>query len=57
MASCFASSDNVLEGEVHVEAQEHFYLETHAAIARPGEDGEMEIWASTQGPAVNQVCH
>ena len=56
MASCFASSDNVLEGEVHVEAQEHFYLETHAAIARPGEDGEMEIWASTQGPAVNQVC-
>ncbi|KAL8590330.1 hypothetical protein ACOMHN_006446 [Nucella lapillus] len=45
------ASDHVLEGEVHIEAQEHFYLETMAALALPGEDGEMEVWASTQGVA------
>ena len=51
----FAASDEVVEGEVHTEAQEHFYLETNAAIVRPGDQGEMEIFASTQGPATVQV--
>ena len=51
----FAASAEVVEGEVHIEAQEHFYLETHAAIVRPGEDGEMEIFATTQGPTTVQV--
>ena len=32
--------------------QEHFYLETQACLAVPkGEDGEMEIFASTQNPS------
>lgn len=43
-----AASDHVIEGEVHIEAQEHFYLETNGAIVRPGEDGEMEVIATTQ---------
>ncbi|KAK7462498.1 hypothetical protein BaRGS_00038467, partial [Batillaria attramentaria] len=47
----FSASDHVVEGEVHVEAQEHFYMETNAALVRPGEDGEMEVIASTQGPS------
>ena len=51
----FSASAEVVEGEVHIEAQEHFYLETHAAIVRPGEDGEMEIFATTQGPTLVQV--
>ena len=51
----FAASDEVVEGEVHIEAQEHFYLETNGTIVRPGEQGEMEIFASTQGPADLQV--
>ena len=51
----FAASDEVVEGEVHIGAQEHFYLETNAAIVRPGEQGEMEIFASTQGTAILQV--
>ena len=32
--------------------QEHFYLETQACLAVPkGEDGEMEIFASSQNPS------
>ena len=36
--------------------QEHFYLETQASIAVPkGEDGEMELFVSTQNPTLTQV--
>ncbi|KAK3058431.1 hypothetical protein LTR53_020431, partial [Teratosphaeriaceae sp. CCFEE 6253] len=36
--------------------QEHFYLETNACVAVPKpEDGEMEIWSSTQNPAETQA--
>ena len=36
--------------------QEHFYLETQATIAVPkGEDGEMELFVSTQNPTLTQV--
>ncbi|XP_038627933.1 xanthine dehydrogenase/oxidase-like [Tachyglossus aculeatus] len=47
----FAEADHILEGEVHVGGQEHFYLETHSCIAVPkGEEGEMELFVSTQCP-------
>ncbi|KAK7104188.1 xanthine dehydrogenase/oxidase-like isoform X2 [Littorina saxatilis] len=55
ITSGFAASDHVVEGEIHIEAQEHFYMETNATICRPGEDGEMEIFASTQNPTQAQV--
>lgn len=52
----FASCDAVLEGEVRLGGQEHFYLETQGSIALPkGEDGEMEIFASTQNPTETQA--
>ena len=36
--------------------QEHFYLETQTTIAVPkGEDGEMELFVSTQNPTLTQV--
>ena len=36
--------------------QEHFYLETQVTIAVPkGEDGEMELFVSTQNPSYTQV--
>lgn len=36
--------------------QEHFYLETNVTLAVPrGEDGEMEIFASTQSATKTQV--
>uniref|UniRef100_A0A4W3HKB5 Xanthine dehydrogenase n=1 Tax=Callorhinchus milii TaxID=7868 RepID=A0A4W3HKB5_CALMI len=52
----FAESDNIIEGEIHVGGQEHFYLETHCTVAVPkGEDGEMELFVSTQAPSNTQL--
>lgn len=43
-------------GEMYLAGQEHFYLETHSTLAVPkGEDGEMELFVSTQNPAKTQV--
>jgi len=48
----FSESDHILEGEMYLGGQEHFYLETQATVALPKlEDGEMEIFCSTQNPA------
>ncbi|XP_068222819.1 xanthine dehydrogenase/oxidase [Palaemon carinicauda] len=48
-------SANVLEGEMHMGGQEHFYLETNAHLAVPkGEDGELELFSSTQNPTEAQ---
>uniref|UniRef100_A0A8C8A1D0 xanthine dehydrogenase n=1 Tax=Oryzias sinensis TaxID=183150 RepID=A0A8C8A1D0_9TELE len=35
---------------MHIGGQEHFYLETHVTLAVPKEDGEMELFVSTQSP-------
>ena len=46
----------MIEGEVHIGGQEHFYLETNATLAVPkNEDGEMELFVSTQNPTETQV--
>ncbi|MCX7567341.1 xanthine dehydrogenase molybdopterin binding subunit [Sulfitobacter sp. F26169L] len=39
-----------LSGKIEIGGQEHFYLEGQAALALPGEDGEMLIQSSTQHP-------
>ncbi|XP_050804387.1 xanthine dehydrogenase/oxidase isoform X3 [Gopherus flavomarginatus] len=53
----FEESDCVVEGEMYIGGQEHFYLETNCAIAVPkGEDGEMELFVSTQNPTTTQEC-
>jgi xanthine dehydrogenase/oxidase len=45
----FQESDHVISGTTRMGGQEHFYLETQATVAIPKpEDGEMEIWSSTQ---------
>jgi xanthine dehydrogenase/oxidase len=47
----FKTADHVFTGVVRIGGQEHFYLETQACVAIPKpEDGEMEIYASTQNP-------
>lgn len=47
----FKEADHVYTGIVRMGGQEHFYLETQACVAVPKpEDGEMEIWSSTQNP-------
>ncbi|XP_026677246.1 xanthine dehydrogenase [Diaphorina citri] len=48
----FLKVDHILEGEVSVGGQEHFYLETNVSVAVPKlEDGCMEIFVSSQHPS------
>ncbi|EMC95084.1 hypothetical protein BAUCODRAFT_577650 [Baudoinia panamericana UAMH 10762] len=52
----FKEADHVFTGVARMGGQEHFYLETNAALAIPKpEDGEMEIWSSTQNPSETQA--
>ncbi|KAI0425797.1 xanthine dehydrogenase [Xylaria sp. FL1042] len=52
----FKECDHVFTGVTRMGGQEHFYLETNACIAIPKpEDGEMEIWASSQNPTETQM--
>jgi len=43
-------STHVLEGTVYIGGQDHFYLESHAALAYPGENNQLVIHSSTQNP-------
>ncbi|KAI2654484.1 Aldehyde oxidase 1 [Labeo rohita] len=50
VAQGFKDSDHILHG------QEHFYLETNCTLAVPrGEDGEMELFVSTQSASKTQA--
>ncbi|KAK0626374.1 molybdopterin binding aldehyde oxidase/xanthine dehydrogenase [Immersiella caudata] len=52
----FQNCDYTFTGVARMGGQEHFYLETQAALAIPKpEDGEMEIFSSTQNPNEAQV--
>uniref|UniRef100_A0A2K5NNN6 FAD-binding PCMH-type domain-containing protein n=1 Tax=Cercocebus atys TaxID=9531 RepID=A0A2K5NNN6_CERAT len=47
----FKYVDQIIEGEVHVEGQEHFYMETSSILALPKEeDKEMVLHLGTQYP-------
>lgn len=48
--AALTGSDMVVHGELSSPAQDHFYLETHVALAIPGEGHTMEVHASTQHP-------
>ncbi|CAM5147772.1 unnamed protein product [Eretmochelys imbricata] len=52
----FKSADEIIEGEIHIGGQEHFYLETNSVLVVPrGEDNEMDVHVSTQDAARVQV--
>ncbi|XP_063040378.1 xanthine dehydrogenase/oxidase [Engraulis encrasicolus] len=56
VAQGFKESDHILQGEIHMGGQEHFYLETNCTLAIPrGEDGEMELFVSTQSATKTQA--
>ena len=40
-----------LTGSVRVGGQDHFYLEGMVSLALPAEDGDVQIWCSTQHPS------
>ncbi|KAL2046816.1 hypothetical protein N7G274_000834 [Stereocaulon virgatum] len=49
------NADHVFSGVVRMGGQEHFYLETQACVVVPKpEDGEMEVYSSTQNPTETQ---
>jgi xanthine dehydrogenase/oxidase len=55
-AKAFTEAEHVFEGIARMGGQEHFFLETNACVAIPKpEDGEMEIWSSTQNPTETQA--
>ena len=45
-----AKAPRRLKGQMRIGGQEHFYLESHIAMAIPGEDDEVTVWSSTQHP-------
>ncbi|MGN6371225.1 MAG: xanthine dehydrogenase molybdopterin binding subunit [Phycisphaerae bacterium] len=44
-----------LEGTLDIGGQDHFYLESQAALAVPGEGGTMHVHSSTQHPSEVQM--
>ena len=50
VAAGLAAAPRRLEGVIEIGGQEHFYLEGQAALAVPGEAGEMHVLSSTQHP-------
>jgi xanthine dehydrogenase large subunit len=48
--TALASAEHVLEGVFFNQGQDHFYLESQAAIAYPGEFGAVSVLSSTQHP-------
>jgi xanthine dehydrogenase large subunit len=50
-----ARAAHVIEGGLCTGGQEHFYLETQAALAVPGEHGTISVYSSTQNPSEIQA--
>jgi xanthine dehydrogenase large subunit len=48
--SAMKTSAHAVSGEVRCGGQDHFYLETHIALAVPGEDRDITVYSSTQHP-------
>ena len=53
--AALTACDHVLEGTFRTGAQDHFALETHAALALLDESGQMLVHASTQHPSETQT--
>ena len=43
-------ADHILEGTFENQGQDHFYLESQAALAYPGEHNQLTVHSSTQNP-------
>ncbi|NHM07107.1 molybdopterin-dependent oxidoreductase [Flavobacterium sp. CYK-4] len=50
----WSECEHIIEGRSDVNGQEHLYIETQGAYARPKEDGSIVISSSTQGPTAVQ---
>lgn len=57
-----AKAPRMLEADLSVGGQEHYYLEGQVSMVAPTEDGGMQVWCSTQHPSevqklVAEVLH
>jgi xanthine dehydrogenase large subunit len=50
-AAALAASPRRAKGRLRIGGQEHFYLEGQVSLAIPGEDGDMQVYVSTQHPS------
>ncbi|WP_159606875.1 xanthine dehydrogenase molybdopterin binding subunit, partial [Agromyces humi] len=57
--SALATAPHVFDGVIEIGGQEHFYLETHASLARIDSEGQVFVDCSTQHPSETQeiVAH
>lgn len=46
-----AQSPHLIEGQIDIGGQEHFYLEPQGALALPAEGGDVRVVSSTQHPS------
>ena len=53
--TALANSDFTLSGEVSMNGQDHFYLETQASWVVPDGEGNYQIYSSTQHPTETQT--
>jgi xanthine dehydrogenase large subunit len=51
VSAAFAAAEHILEGTWRNGGQDHFYLESQAAIAWPGEFDQISVLSSTQNPS------
>ena len=49
-AAAIAAAPRIVEGQIEIGGQEHFYLEGQAALVLPQEGGDMLVHASSQHP-------
>jgi xanthine dehydrogenase large subunit len=50
-----AQSDYSVQGEIEMNGQDHFYLETQASWVIPDGEGNYQVYASTQHPSETQL--
>jgi xanthine dehydrogenase large subunit len=51
VAAAFCDAEEILEGQWRCGGQDHFYLESQAALAWPGEHDSLVVHSSTQNPS------
>ena len=51
LAEALSAAPHRLSGSLEIGGQEHFYLEGQAALASPGESGQIHVLSSTQHPS------
>ncbi|MEK9833013.1 MAG: xanthine dehydrogenase molybdopterin binding subunit, partial [Rhodospirillaceae bacterium] len=58
-AAAIAGAAHRIEGQLRCGGQDHFYLESNIALAVPRDDGDLDVYSSTQHPSEVQhgVAH